>query len=208
MKKRFSLFLACFSIVVCAVLSLTSCQDLGDDVKTEEDYYELYPYIYMFDSDGSATYDMDELYTEDIINNPTSPIAKSEYTFMVIVVKSDKGVSFDSVAMIVLYDEPEGAMLDAKAYYTDDAEVLAIIESTKVLPPTLTQIGSVKRNIKPRLNEKKNNNDNSFEMRLTKTTVKGTGYIIIAFNQQQGGITFSPTAIMVHTKEVYSGEED
>ena len=102
---------------------LTGCYDLGDATETDEEYCDLYPEIrVVYGADDVDSYDMEDFYNEEAINDFKSPMDEDErryYSYLMI--KVDDDISVGSIA--VHFESTEVETLCVSFFVLNDSEL-------------------------------------------------------------------------------------
>lgn len=201
--------LLCFAVIL---LGFTACQDLGEDVKTETDYYALFPTVTMVALGEVDTANMEDLYNKETSEGLTSPFpAEKEYLYMLIAIDPPAGkvLTCDSVAMYLLYSGSEDQSLEVSCFICDNLffdKITTDTDSFTENPESI--IGRTTVKLKALVNNPKlKQPQNSFVLNFAKTEFSSFGYIVVIFKKTTSAeAAFRPTNVMIHTNSLKDGE--
>lgn len=213
MFRRLLKSLTCM-LLCCAVIlfGFTACQDLGEDVKIEADYYILFPTVTMVALGEVDTANMEDLYNKETSENLTSPFAtEKEYLYMIIAIDPPAGkvLTCDSVAMYLLYSGDIDQTLEVSCFICDNNAFKKITTETDSFTENPESIiGSTTANLKAIINNPKAKQpQNSFVLNFAKSEFSTFGYIVVIFKRTTPStVAFRPTNVMIHTNSLKDGE--
>ena len=127
-KKKVLFLLLCITLLS---LTLSGCYDLGDATETDEEYCDLYPEIkVIYGSDDSDSYDMEDFYNEEAVNDFESPMDEDDrkyYSYLTIKVAKD--ISVGSIA--VHFESTEEETLSVSYFVLDESALPSKIYTGK-----------------------------------------------------------------------------
>lgn len=207
--KSLTCMLLCFAVIL---FGFTACQDLGEDVKTEADYYALFPTVTMVGLGEVDTANMEDLYNKETSENLTSPFTtEKEYLYMIIAIDPPTGkvLTCDSVAMYLLYSGDVDQTLEVSCFICDNdvfdkitTDTASFTENPEaILGHTTAKLKAIIDNLKAKQPQ------NSFVLNFAKSEFSTFGYIVVIFKRTTpASVSFRPTNVMIHTNSLKDGE--
>ena len=119
-KKKVLFLLICIAILS---ITLSGCYDLGDAAEDDEEYCDLYPEIkVIFGSDTVTSYDMEDFYNEEAVNDFKSPMEEEDrHYYSYLMIEVDRDISVGSIA--VHFDSTEKETLSVSFFVLNESEL-------------------------------------------------------------------------------------